>query len=100
MLKIHIPGKKKRILTNDRAIEKADGQRITMLFAPSVDSRRDARQQSRGKLERVWPPPSKKDQFKSEQTQRGEMGARDGFRNSSSNSSSNNNNLNPNATDR
>ncbi|AWP18454.1 putative dentin sialophosphoprotein-like [Scophthalmus maximus] len=29
----------------------------------------DARQQSRGKLERVWPPPSKKDQFKSEQTQ-------------------------------
>uniref|UniRef100_A0A8D2ZJP6 A-kinase anchor protein 2 C-terminal domain-containing protein n=1 Tax=Scophthalmus maximus TaxID=52904 RepID=A0A8D2ZJP6_SCOMX len=30
----------------------------------------DARQQSRGKLERVWPPPSKKDQFKSEQTKR------------------------------
>ncbi|XP_044038507.1 uncharacterized protein LOC122869490 isoform X2 [Siniperca chuatsi] len=29
----------------------------------------DDRQQSRGKLERVWPPPSKKDQMKSEQTQ-------------------------------
>ncbi|XP_069005444.1 uncharacterized protein [Embiotoca jacksoni] len=29
----------------------------------------DARQQTRGKLERVWPPPSKKDQLKSEQTQ-------------------------------
>ncbi|KAM4530549.1 uncharacterized protein PAE49_023006 isoform 2-T2 [Odontesthes bonariensis] len=29
----------------------------------------DSRQQSRGKLERVWPPPSKKDQKKSEQPQ-------------------------------
>ncbi|XP_072225433.1 uncharacterized protein [Leuresthes tenuis] len=29
----------------------------------------DSRQQSRGKLERVWPPPSKKDQKKSEQSQ-------------------------------
>ncbi|XP_031726659.1 uncharacterized protein LOC116396297 [Anarrhichthys ocellatus] len=29
----------------------------------------DVRKQSRGKLERVWPPPSKKDQMKSEQTQ-------------------------------
>ncbi|CAK6960283.1 uncharacterized protein LOC122966830 [Scomber scombrus] len=28
-----------------------------------------SKQQSRGKLERVWPPPSKKDQIKSEQTQ-------------------------------
>ncbi|KAM7372455.1 hypothetical protein PAMP_009619 [Pampus punctatissimus] len=29
-----------------------------------------SKQQSRGKLERVWPPPSKTDQIKSEQTQR------------------------------
>ncbi len=29
----------------------------------------DVGRQSRGKLERVWPPPSKKDQTKSEQTQ-------------------------------
>ncbi|XP_047427002.1 uncharacterized protein LOC124997383 isoform X2 [Mugil cephalus] len=29
----------------------------------------DVRKLSRGKLERVWPPPSKKDQMKSEQTQ-------------------------------
>ncbi|KAK9535624.1 hypothetical protein VZT92_007995 [Zoarces viviparus] len=29
----------------------------------------DVRKQSRGKLELVWPPPSKKDQMKSEQTQ-------------------------------
>ncbi|XP_041812598.1 uncharacterized protein misp3 isoform X2 [Chelmon rostratus] len=36
-------------------------------FKPSLVP--DDRRQSRGKLERVWPPPSKKDQTKSEQTQ-------------------------------
>ncbi|KAI3360194.1 hypothetical protein L3Q82_014501 [Scortum barcoo] len=36
-------------------------------FTPTHVS--DVRKQSRGKLERTWPPPSKKDQMKSEQTQ-------------------------------
>ncbi|XP_049418455.1 uncharacterized protein LOC125880185 [Epinephelus fuscoguttatus] len=36
-------------------------------FNPTLES--DVRKLSRGKLERVWPPPSKKDQMKSEQTQ-------------------------------
>ncbi|XP_076608135.1 uncharacterized protein LOC143333755 isoform X2 [Chaetodon auriga] len=36
-------------------------------FKPTLTT--DDRRQSRGKLERVWPPPSKTDQAKSEQTQ-------------------------------
>ncbi|XP_037649152.1 uncharacterized protein LOC119502321 isoform X2 [Sebastes umbrosus] len=43
--------------------EDGDKSRFNPMLVP------DVRKQSRGKLERVWPPPSKKDQMKSEQTQ-------------------------------
>ncbi|XP_022603643.1 uncharacterized protein LOC111223685 [Seriola dumerili] len=48
---------------NRQNSQEEEKSRLTKKLAP------DVRHQSRGKLERVWPPPSKQDQMKSEQTQ-------------------------------